>query len=245
MFNSARAVPAIGFVKDDKYGPLPWLLLVLTMVTGVVDAVSYFKLGAVFVANMTGNVVYLGFAISHARDFSIPSSFVAIASFFLGAFAGGRVGLRIGQHRGRHLAGASLIECALVVVALAVSMLAHDFNGNSVRYTLIVLLAITMGFQNATARRLGVPNLTTTVLTLTLTGLAADSNWVGGKNPNSAPRLAAIAAMLLGAALGAAVISLSGVSAGLVLALALLAIVAIAAHRQSSSPAIWTEEPSF
>jgi uncharacterized membrane protein YoaK (UPF0700 family) len=125
-------------------------------------------------------------------------------------------------------------------------MLAHDFNDNTVRYALIVLLATTMGFQNATARRLGVPHLTTTVLTLTLTGLAADSNWVGGGiNPNSAPRLAAIVAMLLGAAPGAAVISRSGVSAGLGLALALLAIVAIAAYRQSSSPAIWTEEPSF
>jgi uncharacterized membrane protein YoaK (UPF0700 family) len=243
MFNSARAVPAIGVGKDDKYGPLPWLLLVLTTVTGVVDAVSYLKLGGVFVANMTGNVVYLGFAISHARDFSIPAPFVAIASFFLGAFAGGRVGLRIGHHRGRHLAGASLIECALVAAALAVSML--DFNDNTVRYALIVLLASTMGFQNATARRLGVPNLTTTVLTLTLTGLAADSNGAGRINPNSAPRLAAIAAMLLGAALGAAVISRSGVSAGLVLASVLLAIVAITAYRQSSSPAIWTAEPSF
>ena len=215
------------------------------MVTGVVDAVSYLKFGRVFVANMTGNVVYLGFAIAQARDFSIPASLVAIVSFFAGALAGGWVGLRIGQHRGRHLAGATLIECALVVVALAVSMLAPDFNDNILRYVLIVLLAITMGFQNATARRLGVPNLTTTVLTLTLTGLAADSNWAGGKNPPSVPRLAAIAAMLLGAALGAAVISHSGASAALALALALLTLVAIAAYQQSSSPAIWTEEPSF
>jgi uncharacterized membrane protein YoaK (UPF0700 family) len=245
MFNSARAVPAIVFWKDGKHGPLPRLLLVLTMVTGVLDAVSYLKLGRVFVANMTGNVVYLGLAIGHAQDFSIPTSFVAIVSFFSGAFAGGRVGLRIGQHRGRHLAGATLIECALVVVTLVVSMLAGDFNDYAVRYALIVLLAITMGFQNATARRLGVPNLTTTVLTMALTGLAADSNWAGGKHSPSGPRLAAIAAMLLGAALGAAVISRSGASAALALALALLAIVAVAAYRQSSSPAIWTVEPSF
>jgi uncharacterized membrane protein YoaK (UPF0700 family) len=160
MFYSARAVPAIIFGKDEKHGPLPRLLLVLTMVTGVVDAVSYLKLGRVFVANMTGNVVYLGFAIAQARDFSVPASLVAIVSFFAGALAGGWVGLRIWQHRGRHLAGATLIECVLVVVALAVSMLAPDFNDNIVRYVLIVLLAITMGFQNATARRLGVPNFT-------------------------------------------------------------------------------------
>jgi hypothetical protein len=82
MLDAVRAVPAIGLGKDDKYGPLPWLLLVLTMVTGVMDAVSYLKLGGIFVANMTGNVVYSGFAISHVRDFSIPAPFVAIASFF-------------------------------------------------------------------------------------------------------------------------------------------------------------------
>ncbi len=35
------------------------------------------------------------------------------------------------------------------------------------------------GVQNATARRLTVGDLTTTVLTLTLTGIAADS-WLGG-----------------------------------------------------------------
>jgi uncharacterized membrane protein YoaK (UPF0700 family) len=243
MFDSARAIPAIVFGKDEKHGPLPRLLLVLTMVTGVVDAISYLKLGRVFVANMTGNVVYLGFAIAHAQDFSIPASLVAIVAFFWGALAGGWVGLRIGQHRGRHLACASFIESAVVVVTLAVSIWAPDFSDDAIRYTLIVLLAITMGFQSATARHLGVPNLTTTVLTSTLTGLAADSNWAGGKNTNSVPRLAAIAAMLLGAALGAAALSRYGDSAALALALALLALVTFAALRQSSSPALWTEAP--
>jgi uncharacterized membrane protein YoaK (UPF0700 family) len=245
MLNAARALPIMVLGNNDRHGPLPWLLLALTMVTGIVDAISYLKLGHVFVANMTGNVVYLGFAIANAEDFSVPASLVAIASFFSGALAGGRVGLRLGQHRGRHLACASLIESALVIVTLIVSILTPDLSGNFVRYTLIVLLAITMGFQNATARHLGVPNLNTTVLTLTLAGLAADSKWAGGKNPSSGPRLAAIAAMLLGAVVGAAIISRSSTSAGLALALALLAIVAIAAYRQSSSPANWTEETSF
>jgi len=42
-----------------------------------------------------------------------------------------------------------------------------------------VVLATSMGAQNATARRLAVPDLTTTVLTLTITGIAADSALVG------------------------------------------------------------------
>jgi hypothetical protein len=37
-------------------------LMVLTFITGLVDAVSYIGFGRVFVANMTGNVVLLGFA---------------------------------------------------------------------------------------------------------------------------------------------------------------------------------------
>src|SRR5712675_1522169 len=64
-------------------------------------------------------------------------------------------------------------------------------------------LARAMGLQNATARRLGVPDLTTTVLTLTLTGLAADSTLAGGKSPRPGRRLVATASMLLGAAVGA------------------------------------------
>src|SRR5258706_3448963 len=78
-------------------GPLPALLLVLTGVTGLVDAVSYLKLGHVFVANMTGNVVFLGFAVADAADFSIPASLLAIAAFMAGALVGGRVGSRAGR----------------------------------------------------------------------------------------------------------------------------------------------------
>jgi hypothetical protein len=47
--------------KDQ--GPLPPLLLTLTVVTGVVDAVSILRLGRVFVANMTGNVMFSAFAL--------------------------------------------------------------------------------------------------------------------------------------------------------------------------------------
>jgi hypothetical protein len=49
--------------RDSKHGPLPPLLVAMTFVTGLVDAFSYLLLGHVFVANMTGNVVLLGFAL--------------------------------------------------------------------------------------------------------------------------------------------------------------------------------------
>src|SRR5580704_12648879 len=52
--------------------PLVLSLATLTVVSGVVDAVSYFGLGHVFTANMTGNVVLIGFALAGAPGFSSP-----------------------------------------------------------------------------------------------------------------------------------------------------------------------------
>jgi len=235
--------PAGGLVlfwKDDRHGPLPLLLLVLTTVTGLVDALSYLKLGHVFVANMTGNVVFLGFAVADAQDFSIPASLAAIAAFLAGAAAGGRLAARAGRHRGRLLAIATSLQTVLVGMALAVVMVVRDQDGAAVSYALIVLLALAMGIQNAIARRLGVPDLTTTVLTLTLTGLAADSRMAGGSHPYPGRRLAATATMFLGAAVGAVLVLRVGAHAVLVLVLVLLALTAIAAYRSSSSSAPWT-----
>lgn len=225
---------------DDRYGPLPALLLVLTGVTGLVDAVSYLQLGHVFVANMTGNVVLLGFAIADVPDFSIAASLVAIAAFLAGALAGGGIGSSAGHHRARLLAIAMGLQIVLVGAALVVSMVGLDPDGGLARYSLIVLLALAMGLQNSAARRIGVPDLTTTVLTLTLTGLAADSMLSGGKNPHPGRRLLATATMFLGAAVGALLVFHVGVVAVLALALALLVLNGIASCRLWSSSAAWT-----
>jgi uncharacterized membrane protein YoaK (UPF0700 family) len=135
---------------------------------------------------------------------------------------------------------ASYIKIGLVGAALAVSIAAFDAGDYLARYALIVLLALAMGLQNAIARRLGVPDLTTTVLTLTLTGLAADSTLAGGKNLNPGRRILATVVMFLGAAIGAMLIVHVGVSAALALALALLVVNGIAAYRLSSSAEPWT-----
>jgi uncharacterized membrane protein YoaK (UPF0700 family) len=224
----------------DRDGPLPYLLLVLTLVTGLVDAVSYFTLGHVFVANMTGNVVFLGFAVAGAADFSIAASLVAILAFLAGALAGGRLGSSAGHHRGRLLALALVIEIVLVSAALIVSMNAGSAGDAAGRYPLIVLLALAMGVQNATARRLGVADLTTTVLTLTLTGLAADSTLAGGSNPRPGRRVVATMTMFLGAAIGAFLVFHFGPGAALVLTSGLLLLNGIASWRASLSSAEWT-----
>jgi len=240
MLGFDRLADRVAIAKDDRHGPLPMLLLVLTVVTGLVDAISYLKLGHVFVANMTGNIVFLGFAAGGATDFSVVASLAATGAFLAGALVGGRLGSRAGRHRGRFLAIASCVQIALVGAALIVSAVVLDPSAAVASIGLIVPLALAMGLQNATARRLGVPDLTTTVLTLTLTGLAADSRLVGGNSPNPGRRLAATAAMCLGAAAGAFFLFHVGVSSVLALALVLLVAIGIASYRTSTLSEPWT-----
>ncbi len=228
--------------NDERHGPLPAVLLVLTMVTGLVDAVSFLALGHVFVANMTGNVVFLGFAAAGARDLSLTASLAAIVAFMIGALAGGRLGARFGSHRGRFLAIVTYLKIALVASALGVSLAGLDPVGAAARYVLIVPLALAMGLQNAAARRLRVPDLTTTVLTLTLTGLAADSAMAGGSAPNPRRRLLATVIMFVGAVVGALLVLKISVAAALGVVLALLAANGIVMHRFSTSLAKWTAE---
>jgi uncharacterized membrane protein YoaK (UPF0700 family) len=185
-------------MTDDRpHGPLPVLLVGLTVVTGLVDAFSYLRLGQVFVANMTGNVVFLGFALAGVGDISVVASLFAVLAFALGAAVGGRWAAGRVMHRGHLLAAATSVQAGLVLVASAIAS-AAGAQGSTVRLTLIGLLALAMGCQNAVVRRLAVPDLTTTVLTLTVTGLVADTT----PPLVRARRLISVLAMLAGALAG-------------------------------------------
>ncbi len=224
----ARVIAGIGAGEQDRHGSLPLLLVLLTMVSGLLDAVSYLELDHVFVANMTGNIVFLGLASADVRGLSIAGSLTATAGFIAGALAGGRLGARLDRHRGRLLAVACLGNLVLLGVALATVL---ALSGAALRYLLILLLAVPMGLQNATAHRLGVRDLNPTVLTVTLAALAADSRLAGGDQPRNVRRAAAVVAMFLGAAVGALLILHVGVAAVLGLAAALTAATGIAAWR--------------
>ena len=220
---------------DSPDGILPPLLLALTVVTGLVDATSYLKLGHVFVANMTGNVVFLGFGIAGAGGISVWASLTALGSFLVGGVCGGRIGARWPSDRGRHLTAATSMELVVVAAALVVAAFSPHHVGTASRYAIIVLLAIGMGVQNAAARKLAVPDLTTTVLTLTLTGLAADSALAGGQGSKLGRRVLSVAAMLFGAVAGGALVLKVDNPAPLALAAGLLAAVCFCANRASPS----------
>jgi uncharacterized membrane protein YoaK (UPF0700 family) len=225
--------------RGSRYGPLPPLLLGLTFVTGLVDAFSYLLLGHVFVANMTGNVVFLGFAIAGSTGFSIPASLVALGSFALGALVGGKLASGLGHHRGHLLTAATSFQ----VLLLGASAIGAAASGNPVdgayRYALIVLLAIAMGIQNATARKLAVPDLTTTVLTLTITGIAADSTIAGAAGSAAGRRLLAVTTMFAGALAGAALVLHVHIVAPLAISLLVTASVAQIAWRTGAADPSW------
>jgi uncharacterized membrane protein YoaK (UPF0700 family) len=225
---------------DERHGPLVPMLVALTVLTGVVDAVSYLKLGHVFVANMTGNVVFLGFALAGAGSLSAAASLLALGSFLLGALAGGWLVARHSEHRGRLLRAANVVQAALILAALALALAVDEPLAEGPRYGLILLLALAMGVQNAAALRLAVPELTTTVLTRTLTGLASQARIVGGPGSQLGRRSVAVAAMLLGALCGALLALKVSVAAALAVAMALAAAIAIAAGALSGSDAGWT-----
>ena len=232
---AATLRPAAG----DRHGPLPPMMVALTFVTGVVDAASYLKLGHVFVANMTGNVVFLGFALAGAGGLSIATSLAAIASFLLGAFAGGWLGGRVAEHRGHLLRAASAAQAGLMSVSLIVALLASEPLHSGARYALLVPLALAMGVQNAAAQRLAIPELTTTVLTRTLTGLASEAGWAAGAGSQLGRRLVAVAAMLLGALTGGLLALHVSVAAALAVAGAAVLAVGVAVNVLSRSNAAW------
>jgi len=198
-------------------------LLVLTFTTGLVDAASYLGIGHVFTANMTGNIVFLGFGIAGAGGLPVLAPMVSLAAFLVGAGAGGVLASKLSAHHPRHVATALATETVLVGAAAVVSA-AIDIRPNSVSGDVVIaLLALAMGVRNTTVRKIGVPDLTTTVLTMTLTGLGADSPLFGGTGKGSTRRIAAVVAMLTGAVAGALLLKTS-----LALPLAAAALLALA-----------------
>lgn len=206
--------------------PLTRALLTLTFTTGIIDAVSYLGLGRVFSANMTGNVVLLGFGIAGAGGLPVVGPLVSLAAFLAGAGAGGVLAAWLSARHRVHMAATFAIEAMSVGAATILAALIHVRPGGASGDVLIALLAFAMGARNATTRRLAVPDLPTTVLTQTLTGLAADFRLFGGSGSGTVRRVSAVVAMLSGAVAGALLLRTSLV-ATLALAVAIVALTAL------------------
>jgi uncharacterized membrane protein YoaK (UPF0700 family) len=195
---------------------LPRLLLLLSATTGLVDAASVLGLGKVFTANMTGNVVFLGFAAAGTPGFRVGPSLLALATFMLGAWGAGYLA-RAHTERPlrRWLIWAAVVESALLWIAALIA-LGIDVAAQAPQLGVLSVIALTgfaMGLRNATVRSLKVPDLTTTVLTLTITGIAADRS-----GANIVRRFAAVLSIFAGAAVGALLLFHGGLALPLALA---------------------------
>ena len=179
-------------------------LLLLTFATGLVDAVSVLELGHVFVANMTGNVIFLGFWLAPHTVVDVTAALVSFVCFVTGAVLGGRLARHLDHEVRRWLTITLSLE---VVMLVALSILAGagvlDYQDNS-KLVLIAGLAVTFGLQNSTARQFGIQELSTTVLTTTISGIGFDSRLAGGSGDREKLRYSVVFAMCAGAAVGAA-----------------------------------------
>jgi Protein of unknown function (DUF1275) len=144
---------------DEQNGPLPALLLALTVLAGVVDATSILRLGHVFVATMTGNLVFIGLAAAGAKGFAVSTSALALGGFVVGVLIGGRVCRAARSHRGLALRNVLVVKLWLASAITLVAVLTGPRFPIGVRDTMLVLLAISMGAQLAAIRYLKVPDL--------------------------------------------------------------------------------------
>jgi uncharacterized membrane protein YoaK (UPF0700 family) len=229
-------------LRGPVHGPLPVLLLVMTTATGLVDAVSVLGLGRVFVANMTGNVVFLGFAVAGVPGFSLAASLAALGGFLVGALAGGALASARAHRRGHLLRDVALVEVVLLLVGVGLLATVTGTPGSGLASAVAAPAAVALGIQNSAVRRLAVPDLTTTVLTMTLTGIAADVRSAG--RPVVTRRVLAVTTMFVGALAGALLVRHVGLAWALLPAPVLLAVVvgvlAVAVRR----PAPWQDPPA-
>lgn len=180
-------------------------LLLLTFATGLADAISVLALGHVFVANMTGNVIFVGFWFAPRSTVDLTAVVVAFPAFVAGTVLGGRLTRQLGERTRLWVSTALGIEVAVLV---ALSILAGTgvcrYHDNS-KLFLVGGMAIAYGLQHASARQFGIPELTTTVLTSTIVGLGVDSRLAGGKGEREKLRVSVVVVMCLGAIVGATI----------------------------------------
>jgi uncharacterized membrane protein YoaK (UPF0700 family) len=215
--------------------PIPPALLSLTFVTGLVDAVAFLGLDRVFTANQTGNVVLLAFAWAGADGLSARASLVSLLAFAAGSALGGLHARRRGSRRRSLMTTALFVEAGLCAAATVAAINFGAGSSDVRRDAIIALLALAMGIRNATVRRLGIPDMTTTVLTMTLTGLTADRPRARGDGGATARRAGSVLAMFVGALVGALLVVRGHLVPALVL-VSVTVLVTAAAYAAGSAP---------
>lgn len=178
-------------------------LLLLTFATGLADSISILVLGHVFVANMTGNVIFLGFWLAPRTSIDLTAVAVALPTFVCTTILSGRLSRHFGD---RTRAWITTVLAAEVALLVALSILAGTgtlhYHDNT-KLIMIGVLAVTFGLQHSSARQFGIQELSTTVLTSTIVSLGLDSRLAGGTGAREKLRFSVVFTMCAGALVGA------------------------------------------
>ncbi len=208
------------------------------MLAGVVDATSILRLGHVFVATMTGNLVFIGLAMAGAKGFAVGTSALALGGFVIGVLIGGRACEAASSHRGRALRNVLVVKLWLAGAVTLIAILTGPRFPTAARDAMVVLLAMSMGDQLAAIRFLKVPDLLTVVLTMTITGVLTERKR-GWHEPAMLRRWLSLVAFAMGALSGALLVLYVGVAAALLFGLGIIIATTIAAHLVSRTTTSW------
>jgi uncharacterized membrane protein YoaK (UPF0700 family) len=205
------------------------LLVALTVASGAVDAISYFGLGKIFSAFMTGNIVFLGFGIAEIEGPDVEPVICAISMFAAGSYLGLRIAT---QHSRKSGPWPPAMTVLLVLIAtaegafLVVWLAAGGHPPTKVCDVLIILFSLAMGIQTAAVRSLGVQGVFTTAGTFTLVAFAG--TFAGSRSRAEMPRLAGVLTGLIAGAVGGGLLFLHARSYAPVLPLAITVLVIVA-----------------
>ncbi|WP_232717361.1 YoaK family protein [Gordonia metallireducens] len=183
------------------------LMLVLTFATGVVDAGGFLGFDTVFLGNMTGNVLILGMGAAGADGLPVLALSLALVAFIVGA---GIASLFLGSGRRgwSPRLTAVLAVSASLVAGTSVLVWLQPAEHMAAMFA-IVMTASAMGMQAAAARNIGVADVTTVVVTSTITAWAIDMFARPSRATILNRRLAAIVTILVGALVGALLVKVA------------------------------------
>jgi uncharacterized membrane protein YoaK (UPF0700 family) len=210
--------------RDRPQGAYVAALLVLTAATGAVDGVSYLALDRVFTGNMTGNVIFIGFGLVGVAGVPVLNNLVALLAFMAGAVLAARITCRApADLRLPRSAVWILVTGTALTFALAGVWFAVGTLDKGVMIVITGLFSLLLGAQAASVKSIGLPDLSTVVVTMTAVSLSADSRIAGGSGAAWARRFGAIASMALGALVSALITTRIGAPWALLVAGTLMA----------------------
>lgn len=177
-------------------------MAILTLGTGALDAATYLGLDHVFGANMTGNLVLVGIALGTGEFSHFFGPLLALGGFIVGAGLAGVLQIVLTTSR-RFAAIAYVLTFLLLASTLALTH-AVDSSTSAV-LAITVIVGVAMGVQSVLARVIGVKDVTTVVVTSTLSVLSSDHRaWLTPEGrANIAHRGSSLVTMALGALIGA------------------------------------------